>query len=458
MIADRGQQLLLPYDLREWIPEDDFVHFVIGAVEQLPVESFEVNERGTGSAQYHPHLMLSLLIYCYANGLFGSRRIERATHRDIAVRYICANTHPDHDTICKFRRENYEAFSEAFLHVLQLAREMGLLRVGAISVDSTKLKANASKAKNVRYDRAGELEEQLRSDIAGLLARAEAEDSADEADPQVLPEEISRREKLLEKMRRARANIEARSRARAAVERRRYERKLRERDRRPPSRKGCCPVLHDTPPRPEEQTNLTDPDSRLMRRSRSGEYQQSYSAQACVDATGSQLMLSNRVSQSASDRNELVANVNAIPSGIGTPTHVLGDSGYAHEREVKDLESAGIEVLVSVHGESDHDRRRYDFRPVGDAKRHMRRDGAKSLPWVKRMREKMAKQGARRLYRLRKQSVEPAFGIIKQAMGFRQFLLRGKDNVQTEWMLVATAYNFRRLFTLSTQGPVALAA
>ena len=188
------------------------VHFVIEAVEQMPMrlESFAVNFRGTGSKQYSPRMMLALLVYCYANGIFSSRRIERATYRDVAVRYLTGDTHPDHDTICEFRRRNQKAFAEAFLHVLRLAREMGVLKVGTVSVDGTHLDANASKSKNVRYDRAADLEKQLRLDIGDLMRKAESADAEETADGQSLPEEISRRGRLLEKMQEAQAKLKAR--------------------------------------------------------------------------------------------------------------------------------------------------------------------------------------------------------------------------------------------------------
>lgn len=355
---------LLPYDLRDWIPADDFVHFVIEAAESVPVEKFKVNVRGTGDAQYHPHLMLALLIYCYANGVFGSRRVERATYRDVAVRYVCANRHPDHDTICTFRRENYDAFAEAFLYVLKLAREMKLLKVGTISVDGTKIKANASKDKSVCYERAGELEERLKTDIADLLQKAEEADNS-ERDEQKLPEEISRREKLLEKMNKARETLERQAQARAAAERKQYERKHAQWEER--NGGGKEPKPPDDKPRDKEQTNLTDSDSRLMRKNKRSEYIQGYNAQATVDADGSQLILGVRVSQCASDRNELEADVHSIPEEIGKAETVLADNGYASEDEVKNLESDGVNVLVSVHSEAKENRRTYDFRPARQA-------------------------------------------------------------------------------------------
>jgi len=182
--------MLLPPDLRDWVPQDDMVHFVIEAVEGMKFTTLKINRRGSGSQQYPPKMMLGLLIYCYANGIFSSRRIERATYRDIGVRYLTGDTHPDHDTICTFRRENFEAVGEAFLQVLHLAREMGVLKVGTVSVDGTHIRANASKDKNVRYDRAGELERQLRSDVQRLLQEAERKDRREEDDGQSLPKEI----------------------------------------------------------------------------------------------------------------------------------------------------------------------------------------------------------------------------------------------------------------------------
>ena len=207
--CDRDQAFLLPPDLRDWIPADDLAHFVIEAVERVALGAFKVNHRGTGSAQYHPRMMLALLIYCYANGIFSSRRIERATHRDIGVRLVAANLQPDHDMIARFRRENFAAVSESFLQVLLLAKELKLLRVGLVSVDGSKFKANASKHRSVTYEHAGGLIGQLEGEIAALLSRAEAADVAGEEDPQALPQEIARREALRDKLDAARRRLEA---------------------------------------------------------------------------------------------------------------------------------------------------------------------------------------------------------------------------------------------------------
>ncbi len=266
--VDRRTPLLMPPDLRDWVPEDDMVHFVIEAVADLPATAFKVNHRGTGSRQYPPRMMLALLVYCYANGIFSSRKIELATYRDVAVRYLTADTHPDHSTICEFRTSNQEAVAEGFLHVLALARQMGVLQVGTISVDGSQLKANASKYKNVSYERAAQLEQKLQEDIAELLKRAEQADREDEDDGQRLPEELGRRQKLLEKMRQARRRLEEQARRRAESQQADYQQKLRRREQREGRRKGPIPKPPREEPEPDDQVNLTDPDSRIMRKNK----------------------------------------------------------------------------------------------------------------------------------------------------------------------------------------------
>ena len=278
--CERNQAFLLPPDLRDWIPEDDLAHFVIEAVERVEMSAFKVNHRGTGSAQYHPRMMLALLIYCYANGIFSSRRIERATHRDIGVRFVAANVHPDHDTIATFRRDNLAAFGESFLQVLLLAKELKLVKVGLVSVDGSKFEASASKHRSVTYERAGELIDQLKLDIADLMECAAAADGEGEDDPQALPKEIARREALCDRLDAARRRLEARAKARAEAERADYEAKVAARETRTGRAKGKHPKPPDETPRADEQSNLSDPDSRLMRKSKQHEYRQAYNAQA----------------------------------------------------------------------------------------------------------------------------------------------------------------------------------
>ena len=446
--SDRSQPFLLPPDLREWVPEDDLAHFVIEAVERVETGKFKINHRGSGSQQYNPLMMLALIVYCYANGIFASRRIEKATYRDVVVRFVAANTHPCFDTICTFRRENFAAIEEAFLQVLTLAKELKILKVGTVSVDGTKIDANANIHKSVRYDRAVELRQKLKLEIAELMAKAEAADVANEKEAASLPKEIARREKLRDKMDAACQRLEAQAKAKAAQEREEYEKKKKDHEDR--NGAGRPPSPPCELPQPKDQSNLTDPESRIMRKNKRSEYRQSYNAQAGVvarklaseDADGTQLVLSTTVSQCASDANELVSTVSAIPAEIGKPVTVLADTGYANGDAVAELQKGAIEVLVALPGQNH--RRQHDLRPTPPEKppREIKAD------WMKAMKIAMESEAGKNKYRKRKQTVEPVFGIIKHAMKFRQFLLRGLAKVTGEWRLVALAYNCRRLHTL----------
>lgn len=433
--------------MREWVPQDDLVHFVLEAVSGLDLSTFHVNWRGCGSEQYPPTMMLGLLIYCYANGIFSSRRIERATYRDIGVRYLTADTHPDHDTICTFRRNNFEAIHTCFVRVLELARELKLLKVGTVSVDGTKVRANASKHQNVSYERAGELEQQLQQEVEELLKKAEQADQEGETQRGELPEELQRREKLKEKMQKARQLLEERAKKKAQSERADYERKVKAREQRKGSRKGPKIKPPKSEPDPRKQINLVDADSGLMRKNKRAGYEQCYNAQAVVDADGSQLVLATRVSNNASDRRELATDVEAISETVGVPKNVLADSGYACEEEVQKLQKRKMDVYVSTGAESRHQQRQHDLRP----KRVIKTVKEPKAPWLIEMKEKLQTDQGRALYALRKQTVEPVYGIIKQAMGFRQFLLRGIEKVDAEWELVSLAYNMKRLWNLKQQ-------
>ena len=436
---DRTQALLLPIDLREWVKEDDLAHLVIGAVERVYIGAFKVNWRGSGKAQYHPRMMLALLIYCYANGIFSSRRIERATHRDIAVRFIAADTHPDHDTIATFRRENLAAFTAAFAHVLLIAKEMGLLTLGTVSIDGTKIDANASKIKSLRYDRAKALRERLAEDIAALTAQAEAADIEDAEDGQALPAEIARREVLKAKLDEACARLEADARAEAQEERAGYDQKVAAWEGR--NRRGRKPKPPDDAPPPARQINLTDPDSKLMRKSKRHEFRQAYNAQAVAD--GSQLVLTTNVAQTPSDAPTFEETIVQLRDTLGQPETILGDAGYASGAPVAALQARGIEVLVAVSRPDNQ--RLYDFRPPNpDAKPPREPQAA----WRKAMKAKLQTDAAKAKYKRRKYTVEPVFGIIKNVLGFTRFFLRGIEKVKTEWLLVTLAYNCKRLCNL----------
>jgi transposase len=449
--VDRNTPMLLPPDLRDWIGEDDLVHFVIEAVDRLRLEIFQVNYRGSGDDQYPPHMMLALLIYCYANGVFSSRKIERATYRDISVRYLTADTHPDHDTICTFRRNNFTAISEAFVDVLELAKELKLLKLGNIALDGTHLKANASIDKNVTYKRAVEIREQLQLDIAGLMEQAEKSDQKDN-DAQKLPEEIARREKLVSKMDGAIEELEKRAakqdaKAKAAycetLERR--KKRTKETGKKPRGKEPKEPEIK--PEASKQQCNLSDPDARVMRKNKRAGYTQSYNAQAGVDTEGSQLIVGNRISQSAGDSAELEPGVECIDERTGKPTSVSTDAGYVNGDMIDQVQTeAGVEVYCSVHREDAHSERHYDYRPKERTDRKAKTIKDKRLI---KMGEKLKTEEGREIYSRRNHTVETAFGIIKEVMGFRSFLLRGVEKVSGEWELVCLSYNLKRLHNLT---------
>ena len=440
--CDRDQAFLLPPDMKDWLPDDDLAHFVIAAAERVSMSAFQVNDRNSGKPQYHPRMMLALLVYAYAHGVFSSRRIARATFRDLGVRFVTANTHPDHDTIATFRRQNRPAFEAAFLDILLIARQTGLLRVGTVSIDGTKIDANASKIRSVRYDRAKQLRAKLAADIAHLTTQAEAAD-AENHDPQALPGELARRETLKAKLDAACARMEAEARAEAEAARPAYEAKKAAYDAKK-GRRGRPPLPPDVAPPPERQSNLTDPDSALMRRSDAHEYRQAYNAQAVVCADGAQLILATNLVATSADAPSFAETILSMNGTVGLPERVLADTGYASGPAVEALEAQGVEPLVAIGRTQPH--RPYDFRPPPPPKTPRRI----TAPWRIAMQAKMETDDAKALYKNRKQTVEPVFGIIKSVIGFRRFSLRGIGKAATEWTLVTLAYNCKRMVTLQT--------
>ena len=445
---DRDTPMLMPVDMRDWIPEQHMVNFIIDAISTLCLRGFRVNERGSGSEQYPPSMMAALLIYCYATGRMSSREIEAATYSDVAVRYICGGSHhPDHDTICTFRRENRALFSECFVKVLALARELGQLkRIGGIAVDGTKVKANASKHAAVSYKRAGQMIEQLELEVEELMKKAEDADSTPLQDGLSLPEEITRRTDRKAKLEAARQAIEARFEARREEKMAEYHAKLQEREHR--RQKGESirgPKLKTPPDTPEDksQVNFTDPDSRIMKGGSRSHHEQAYNAQAAVDIEGSYLILGQRVSDNPNDKQELVADVSCVPETIRQVDAVLADSGYFSEKAVEEVEAndgptAYVATQKTTHHVSISDLEKKPDPPSPD----------KEASTIDIMRHRLETESGRKTYALRKQTVEPVFGIIKQVIGFRQFHLRGHPKVETEWTLVTLAYNMKRLYNM----------
>ena len=458
---DRDTPLLLPPNLRDWVPADHLAHFVVDAVEALDLRQVKVNARGTGDEQYPPAMMLALLIYSYATGTFGSRRIEQSTYDNVAVRLITADTHPDHDTICTFRRQNQPLLSESFVQVLQLAQELKLAKLGQItvSVDGTKVLANASKHAAVSYARAGVMIAQLELEVQQLLEKAEQADATPLGDGLSLPEEIVRRQERQAALARARAEIEARAQARYGVELAEHEKKMAQRQARQERGEkvsGKAPAAPTPEAKPTDQYNFTDPESRIMKAGNGEHFEQAYNAQAAVEVE-SRLITGQRVSVAANDKQELVATVAAIPAQAGTVAAVLADSGFFSEAAVQQIEQtpvggpSGTTVYAALEKTSHH-------RSVSDLEKKAEPEPpAAGASVAEVMRHRLKTGSGKALYKLRQQTVEPVFGIIKSVLGFRQFLLRGLAKVSLEWELVCLAYNVRRLPALGAGLKLAVA-
>ena len=446
--VDRDTPMMFPPDLREWVSEDSMVHFIVEAVELLDISGFEVNERGSGSAQYAPNMMLALLIYCYATGRSSSREIEQATYYDVAVRYICGgNLHPDHDTICAFRLKNRAAFKEFFTKVLILAGELGhLKKVGGISIDGTKIKANASKHAAVSYKRAGEMIEQLELEIEGLIKKAEDADRTPLNDGLTLPDEIRRRKDRKAALEEARQIMEERYAEAKAEKQREYEEKKAERERQRKSGKkprGRDPQPPSGTPPDDQQYNFTDAESRIMKVGNSKHFEQAYNAQAAVDTEGSMLIVGQYVTDHANDKQELEPGVASVFQAIRKVDTVCTDTGYFSEKAGLEVEANhGPTIYCAVEKQGHH-------RTVADLEKKAEPvPPPEGSPVKEDMIYRLKTQAGRTVYKKRKETVEPVFGIVKAAMGFREFLLRGLEKVSIEWDLATTAYNFKRLHKL----------
>jgi len=440
--------MLLPPSLQDWLREGHLAHFVVETVALLSLNGFRVNTRGTGHAQFPPSMMLSLLIYNYAVGRMSSRQIEKATYDDLASRYICGgDTHPDHDTLCAFRRQNAALFQESFVKVLEYAREMGVLaKRGGVSVDGTKIGANASKHAAVSHGRAGEMIAELESEVQTLMVMAEQADREVRAETLKIPEEIVRREKRLAKLKQAQAVIEARHAVRTVEKQREYEAKMAKREERRARGQGGngpAPQPPSATPEAKEQYNFTDPESRIMKAGNGGHFEQSYNAQAAVDTEGSMLVLGAYVTDAVNDKQQLEPAVKSVVPEVREVTQVLADSGFFSEAAVAGVEGeGGPTVYVAVEKTSHH-------RTIADLVAPPESQPPASGPIdTEGMRRRLRTATGRAAYKKRKETVEPVFGIIKSVMGFRRFLLRGLRKVSLEWSLVTLAYNFRRIARL----------
>jgi transposase len=451
--TDRQTGFLMPPSVDEWLPARHLARFVVEVIDGLDLTAMSKTYRGSGSASYHPAVLLGLLVYGCATGVFSSRKLERATYDSVAFRFIAANDHPDHDTIAAFRRRFLKEIEALFVEVLKLAREMGVLKMGdrareggTVALDGTKIHANASRHSALSYEHAGKIETQLKAEVADLLAKAEAADQADLPDGMSIPEELARREDRLKALAAAKATIEARARERFGRDQAEYEAKLAARAAkteatgRKPGGKPPQPPVEG--PLPTDQVNLTDADSRIMPVAGGG-FEQCYNAQAVV-AADSLLVVATNVVQAANDKQQLepmLSKIAALPDELGEVESMLGDNGYFSAANVAACEAAGIEPVIAM-GRQPH------YPPLAERCAEQPPPPKDPTP-VEAMAHRLKTPEGRKLYALRKQIPEPVFGIIKSVMGFRQFLLRGIEAVRGEWSLVTMAWNVKRLFALS---------
>ena len=423
-----NQDLLLPPSLREWLPEEHLVYFVSDVVDQLDLSAIHAvyGDERRGQPPYDPRLMTKLLVYGYCTGVFSSRRIQKRLQEDIPFKVLAAGNEPDFRTISDFRKIHIAVLQSLFEQVLEMALESGAIKLGRVSLDGTKVKANASKHKAMSYGRMKEKQQQLKEEVQQLLAQAEAADEEEDrrhGDKQgdELPEELRRRETRLAKIQLAKKVVEQRAREKAAAEGQSAEQ------------------AKQAKPTDQDQYNFTDPESRIMKGADG--FVQGYNAQAAVEP-GWGLIVGQTVTEAANDKEQLQPMVDAIEQQSGQrPEGILADSGYCSDQNLEYLES-GPQPERKIEG----------FIATGKQKHGEHRLPAKRGPLpkgatrVEHMKRKLQTKLGKAIYAARKCVVEPVFGQIKQARGFRQFLLRGKEKVKGEWALVCLTHNILRLW------------
>jgi transposase len=416
------QDLLLPPSLRDWLPDDHLAYFVSDVVDALDLSAitqvYEEEERGY--PPYHPVMMTKVLVYAYCVGIFSSRRIQRRLAEDVGFRVLAAGNEPDFRTIADFRKTHLVALTGFFEQVLDLARASGAPRLGRVALDGTKIKANASKHKAMSYQRMGEKQRQLRAEVKDLLAQAEAADAAEDAEygadrrGDELPAELQRRESRLARIREAKKVLEARAKDEAVAK---------------------AQPAESAAPDPKAQYNFTDPESRIMKGPDG--FVQAYNAQVAVDDL--HLIVGQAVTQACNDRQQLVPMIATITHQSGdVPAVLLADAGYCSDANVVAISATPIDAYISTRKQSHGER-------PGPCPRGPL--PATATPTDRMTRKVQTKAGAA-VYAARKAIVEPVFGQIKQARGFRQFLLRGLEKVQGEWSLVCTTHNILRMYRL----------
>lgn len=437
---DRDTLFLMPPSVQDWIPKEHLARFVVEMVEHLDLRALRASYSGSGSAAYHPEMLVALLFYGYATGIRASRKLEAATYESVPFRFIAANTHPDHDTISDFRARFLPHLNELFEQLLILASETGVLKVGHVSLDGTKIRANASKHNALSLQRASDLRRRFRREARRMLELAEQADREDQDDEFRLPAELARREDRIRALQEAMERIRAREAER--VEREEAERKETDAERRQLEEANGKPFQtrpnrKRIKPNPNAQINLTDEDSRIMHSSEG--FVQAYNGQLSVDVD-SMLIVGAHLTQEPTDVRQLkpaLAILERLP--IGKPSAILADAGYYSELNVERCAASGIEPYISIGRERHHWGLRHWHRPAAP--------GSKASA-LELMRYRLRTPEGRAVYARRKCTVEPTIGNIKRSMSFRQFLVRGFEKASGEWTLACAAWNLRRLHAM----------
>jgi transposase len=431
--------------LGDCLPPDHLARFIVDVIAQLDLSAIYARYRSRGGAPYAPELLVGLLAYGYATGIFSSRKLERATYETAPFRFIAGNLHPDHDTIASFRKTFLPELQDLFVQVLLLAHEMGVLKLGNISIDGTKIHADASKSKAVSYKRLLEVETRLRAEVQTLFALAAQADQGSVPDGMVIASEITLRETRLARLAEAKAVLQARAQDRQAIEQAEYDAKVREREAKaqrtgkPPRAKPPTPP---TPgPRDDDHYNFTDPESRIMKNSSDKGFNQHYNAQVAVEQE-SLLIVGTSLSNHPTDQAEIVPTVEALPVELGPPEAAALDQGYFSAANITVLERLGIEPYIAT-GREPHQLNWEAY--FAEAPTPPCSDASPK----EQMAFKLRTEIGRAIYRLRKCTVEPVIGVIKEVLGFRQFSLRGVAGAAGEWVLVCLACNLKRLHVLS---------
>ena len=442
--VDYDKSLKQTVTIEECLPPDHLARFIVTIITLLDLSCIYVQYGARGGEPYAPEILLGLLLYGYATGVFSSRKIEQATYESIPFRFIAGGWHPDHDTIANFRKSFLSEIAQLFVQVLLIAKEAGVLKLGNISLDGSKIHADASKSKAISYKRLLKLEQQLSTEVEELLALSEQADQSELPAELDIAEEIAFRQYRLVNLSKAKAVLEIRAEERYQAEKAAYEAKIQEREkktrrrrRRPGGRKPKPP----TPgPRDKDQYNFTDPESRIMKNSKDNGFDQHYNVQLAVEQE-SFLIVTHTLSNHANDQNEALPTLDAIAAELGKPEAGALDNGYFSENNITEMELRGIEPYIATGREPHHKSWKARFAelsapPPEDAS-----------PRVK-MAYKLKTEIGKAIYGLRKCTVEPVIGIIKEIMGFRQFSLRGLAAAAGEWCLVCLAFNLKRLHVL----------